>query len=117
MADDKKLEEIVFTRLMRLNAVLQGIVTGVVAGGSVFVATNWLILEGGHIGPHGQPVVGPHLSLLGHFFIGYKVSFVGSLIGFAYGFVAGFAIGYFVARTYNWIVERKELRGRNQKRA
>jgi hypothetical protein len=95
------LEKLVLTRLMRLNATLQGAVTGILAGLGVFIATNWLLLKGGEI-------VGPHLSLLGQFFIGYRVSFVGSLIGFAYGFVFGFVSGYAVARMYNWVVDLRE---------
>jgi len=102
MADDAKdLEELVLTRLLRLNATVQGVVTGTVAGLGIFIATNWLVLKGGDI-------VGPHLSLLGQFFIGYRVSFVGSLIGFAYGFGGGFLLGYGVARMYNWIAGFKE---------
>ena len=114
VADDKKIEELVLTRLIRLNAVVQGVVTGVLIGLGIFVATNWLVLKGGHIGPHGEPVVGPHLSLLNQFFIGYRVTFLGSLIGFAYGFATGFGIGYVVARIYNWIVDlRESKKGRN----
>ena len=102
MADgDTGLEKLVLTRLLRLNATLQGVVTGTVVGLGVFIATNWLLLKGGE-------VVGPHLSLLGQFFIGYRVSFLGSFIGFAYGFVLGFVVGYFVARIYNWIVAARE---------
>jgi hypothetical protein len=70
-------------------------------GLAIFVATNWLLLMGGE-------VVGPHLALLGQFFIGYRVTFAGSLIGFAYGFGVGFMIGYIMARMYNWIVDLKE---------
>lgn len=110
MAEDKKLEEIVVTRLLRLNAAVQGVVTGAVTGLIVFIATNWLILKGGPVGPHGEPVVGPHLSLLSQFFIGYRVTFVGSLIGFVYGFVAGFGIGYSIARLYNWLVDFREAK-------
>jgi hypothetical protein len=98
---NRDLERLVLTRLMRLNAILQGAVTGILAGLGVFIATNWLLLKGGEI-------VGPHLSLLGQFFIGYRVSFVGSLIGFAYGFVFGFVSGYAVARMYNWVVDLRE---------
>ncbi|MGH7824166.1 MAG: hypothetical protein ACREQ7_03190 [Candidatus Binatia bacterium] len=98
------LKEIVLTRLMRLNATVHGVVVGLLAGLCVFLATNWLVLKGGQ-------VVGPHLSLLGQFFIGYRVTFVGSLIGFAYASVCGFVLGYFVASTYNWLVARKERRG------
>ena len=88
------LHEAVLVRLLHLNAKIQGIVVGMLAGLAVFVATNWLVLKGGD-------VVGPHLTLLGQFFIGYRVSFAGSLIGFAYGFVTGYGVGYLTARLYN----------------
>jgi hypothetical protein len=102
LTDDKKsLEKIVFARMVRLNAKVQGIVTGLMAAFGIFVATNWLVLRGGE-------VVGPHLALLSHFFIGYRVTFMGSLIGAAYGFVCGFAVGAFVAKMYNWIVDLRE---------
>ena len=102
MANEKQaLERMVLTRALRLNATVQGIVTGMVAGLGVFVATNWLVLKGG-------PVVGPHLALLGQFFIGYHVTFLGSLIGFVYGFVGGYIVGYAVGRVYNWAVDRRE---------
>ena len=102
MADEKKtLEELVLVRLLQLNAKVQGLVLGIIAGLAVFIATNWLILKGGD-------VVGPHLALLGQFFLGYRVTFVGSLIGFAYGFVTGFLVGYGVTSLYNYIVARKD---------
>jgi hypothetical protein len=99
----KALQEIVLTQALHLNAAVQGVVTGLVAGLGVFVATNWLVLKGGS-------VVGPHLALLGQFFIGYRVSFLGSLIGFAYAFALGYLTGYLVARIYNFIVSRREAR-------
>lgn len=101
--DEKNLEKLVLTRLMRLNAMVQGIVTGTVAGLGIFGATNWLILTSVD-----GDVVGPHLSLLGQFFVGYEVTFVGSLIGFAYAFVTGFAVGYGITGMYNYIVNFKE---------
>jgi hypothetical protein len=111
MRDNQKpLERIVLTRLMRLNATISGIVVGLLSGLTIFVATMWLVLKGGPPGPEGEPVVGPHLALLGQFFIGYDVTFAGSLIGFAYGFVTGFVVGYSVARIYNWLVGLKEDR-------
>ena len=108
MAPEEKLEDVVRTRLLRLNATVQALVVGIVAGLIIFVATNWLVLKGGHVGPQGEPIVGPHLSLLSQFFIGYRVTFLGSLIGFAYGFVSGFLVGYFVARVYNLVVDLRE---------
>ena len=96
----ERLEDIILTRVIRLNALVQGLVTGFLGGLAVFVATNFLILKGG-------PVVGPHLALLGQFFIGYRVTFFGSLIGFTYGFATGFCLGYFMATVYNRMVARR----------
>jgi hypothetical protein len=88
-------------QILRLDAVAQGITVGLVAGIGVFVATNWLVLKGGK-------VVGPNLALLGQFFLGYRVSFLGSLVGFVWAFTFGFAAGYLVSRVYNAIVARRE---------
>ena len=96
----ERLEDIILTRVIRLNALVQGMVTGLLGGLAIFVATNLLILKGG-------PVVGPHLALLGQFFIGYRVTFLGSLIGFTYGFATGFCVGYFMATVYNRMVARR----------
>lgn len=92
---------IVVTRLLRLNATINGVVAGALCGLAIFLATNWLILKGG-------PVVGPHLALLGHFFVGYQVTFVGSLIGFGYGFVVGFAVGWSVSWLYNRLLDLRK---------
>jgi hypothetical protein len=98
----KDLDALVKVRMVRLNATIQGIAAGAVAGLVLFVATNWLVLKGG-------PVVGPNLALLGQFLIGYRVSFVGSLIGLAYGFFLGFIIGYLIARIYNLLVDVRRV--------
>jgi hypothetical protein len=97
------LQDIVLTRAMHLSAVVQGLAVGLVAGLAVFIATNWLVLKGGE-------VVGPHLALLGQFFIGYSVTFVGSLVGFGYAFAGGYLVGYLVARMYNFIARGRETR-------
>ena len=88
------------------NLVLRLSMTGLVAGVGLFIATNWLVMKGG-------PVVGPHLSLLGQFFIGYRVTFVGSLVGLAYGFGCGFIAGSLVARLYNWLARLREKQDRD----
>jgi len=92
------------TRLLRVSAAVHGIVTGVVVGLGIFIATNWLVLKGGR-------VVGPHLALLSQFFIGYRVSFVGSLIGFGYGCVLGFVVGYAIAWLYNHVLRLRGAHG------
>lgn len=97
---ESETEREVRMRLLRMNAVAQGIVMGLLAGLGLFVATNWLVIKGG-------AQVGPHLALLGQFFPGYTVTFLGSLIGLAYGFVLGFVVGYLFARVYNGILNSK----------
>jgi hypothetical protein len=80
--------------MLRLNARAWGISFGLLLGGGLFVATNFLVLKGGIL-------VGQHLSLLSNFFPGYRVSFLGSLIGFVYAFVLGYALGRVVGEVYN----------------
>jgi hypothetical protein len=99
--EQRELEKIVMTRVLRLNATIHGIVFGLVVGTAIFAATNWLVVKGG-------PVIGPNLGLLDNFFIGYEVTFWGSIVGFAYGMAIGFGLGYFVARAYNWIVDKRD---------
>ena len=95
--DPRRIEAIFRTRVLRLNALATGLTTGLTAGAGLFLATNWLVLKGG-------PVVGPHLALLGEFFVGYRVTFAGSLVGFAYAAVVGFVTGYGVGWLYNRLV-------------
>jgi hypothetical protein len=90
-------EEILQQAVIRLNGQVVGIVVGIISALIIFVATNWLVLKGGE-------VVGPHLGLLAQFFIGYSVTFVGSLIGALYGLVLGYFSGLFVVWVYNAIV-------------
>jgi hypothetical protein len=98
MEEIKTLEQLVLTKVVGLNSKVQGLVIGLLFGLGIFIATNWLILKGG------EPV-GPHLSLLGQYFIGYEVTFMGSLVGFAYGFGTGFIGGFAVASIYNHLVD------------
>jgi hypothetical protein len=84
--------------LQLLNARAWGIAVGLLMGGGLFVATNILVLKGG-------PQVGPHLSLIGVFFPGYRVTFLGSLIGFVYLFVVGYVIGRLIGAVYNRLVQ------------
>lgn len=79
--------------IRRLNSRLMGITLGMICGGSLFLATNWLVVRGGHN-------VGAHLGLLANYFPGYSVSFFGSLIGFVYAFVVGYGMGVAVAAIY-----------------
>ena len=86
----------VMRTIIRLNIQVLGITFGLLCGFGLFVATNILLLKGG-------PNVGAHLGLLGQFFYGYSVSFIGSLIGAVYGFFVGYVAGAVIAVVYNWV--------------
>jgi len=90
--DEVMMEKVV----ARLNAKLTGTVLGLLMGVGLFLATNFLVLKGG-------VRVGAHLNLLGQFFPGYRVSFLGSLVGFFYAFAVGYVIGAVIGAVYNKI--------------
>jgi hypothetical protein len=85
--------------LARANEQGWGIAFGLLGGLGLFFATIVLVLKGG-------PNPGPHLSLIGMYFPGYSVSWVGSVVGFVYAFVSGYAIGRTVAVLYNRLSPR-----------
>jgi len=90
-------EDKLFSGVLLLNAKVVGLAMGLILALGIFVATNWLIIKGGER-------VGPHLILLSQYFIGYKVTFLGSLIGAAYGFALGTICGALMGWIYNKIV-------------
>ena len=90
-------EDKLFSGVLLLNAKVVGLALGLILALAIFVATNWLIIKGGER-------VGPHLILLSQYFIGYKVTFLGSLIGAAYGFALGTICGALMGWIYNKIV-------------
>ncbi len=73
-----------------------GVAVGTVAGFAV------ALLTAGHLIMHPTPSL--QLSLLGHYFPGYDLSWPGVLIGFAWAFVAGFCGGWLVAFTRNLVI-------------
>jgi len=86
--------EVLRDAVLRLNSRILGLTFGSLCGFGLFVITNWLVLKGG-------PNVGAHLVLLGQYFPGYSVTFVGSLVGFVEAFIVGWLIGSAVGRLYN----------------
>ena len=90
-------EDKLFSGVLLLNAKVVGLAMGLILALGIFVATNWLVIKGGER-------VGPHLILLSQYFIGYKVTFIGSLIGAAYGFALGTISGALMGWIYNKIV-------------
>ena len=69
-----------------------------VFGLSVFLATAALLLKGGE-------TVGPTLSLLGNYFIGFSVTWEGAFIGMLWAGAVGFGLGYIWAMCRNWGVD------------
>jgi hypothetical protein len=90
-------DKLIVKSLAKLNSVALGIAVGTLLALIIFLATNVLIFKGGD-------VIGPNLALLSQYFIGYKVTFVGSLIGLLYGFVSGFILGWLIAFLRNSFV-------------
>jgi len=106
MADKIRTEEErLLGATLRLNSKLMGLTFGIIIGLIIFIATNWLLLKGGHTNAAGEYVVGPHLQLLNQFFLGYRISFLGSIIGFFYGFALGTLTGSAIGWGYNKIAE------------
>ena len=83
--------------LLRLNARAWGIAIVLLLGVGLFLATALLVLKGG-------PTVGPHLSLLGEYLPGYRVTWGGAFVGFVYMFVIGYATGRIIGWVYNSLV-------------
>jgi hypothetical protein len=78
----------------KIDPVALGGAVAVVSGVGLFLATAILLLKGGE-------VVGPNLSLLAHYFIGYEVTWMGSIVGFAEACAIGFLLGYAFAHLRN----------------
>jgi len=90
-------EKLIVQSLAKLDGLALGISLGTLFGLAIFFATNILIIKGGDL-------VGPNLVLLNQYFIGYDITFTGSLIGMLYGIVSGFILGWLIAFLRNFVV-------------
>lgn len=93
----KTEEEAIERFTIRLNAVMTGIVIGLICGAGLFLATILLVLKGG-------PNPGAHLQLLSQYFPGYSVTVTGSFLGFLYAGLVGFVCGWIIGSLYNKLV-------------
>lgn len=80
---------------MELSKKAFGLTAGILWGVAIFLLTIILILKG---------TEGEHLSRLGTFYFGYRLSFLGSIIGLIWGFVHGFISGWLFAFIHNLFV-------------
>lgn len=81
----------------RIKAGVLALIFGFFGGVGLFLATAILLIKGG-------PNVGEHLSLLGHYFPGYHVTWGGAFVGMFYGAILGGLVGWVVGMIYNRIV-------------
>ena len=109
MSDSLDIEQQILRKaLVRFNSKILALVLGSMFGLTIFFATSWLVISGGHINASGERVIGPNLQLLSQFFIGYSVSFWGSVIGFFYAFALGTIAGSAIGWIYNRLVDLRD---------
>lgn len=94
-------EQRIVTVIARMRAGIMAIVFGMLGGTGLLVATLWLVVQNG-------PDVGQHLSLLRHYFPGYRVSWLGAPVGFLYGALVGGVAGGTLALVYNRIADMRQ---------
>jgi len=96
-------EVLIRSAVARLRAGILAIVCGLLAGAGLFLATVWLVLQGGE-------TVGPHLGLLRYYLPGYSVTWSGALLGFFYGLLLGVVVGGLIGWIYNRVVDLRHPR-------
>ena len=107
--NDQADELLLITRtIARVRVAIVATVTGMVGGFGLFAATVWLLIKGGQN-------VGQNLSLLGAYFPGYTVSWLGSLVGLFYGALTGALLGWSVAWLYNLLARQRLHRARSRR--
>jgi hypothetical protein len=91
------LEQEVHRAVARIKAAILALVSGLICGVGVFAMTAILLIENG-------PNTGAHLRLLGHYFLGYTVTWPGAFLGLGWGFLTGALAGWLIGVIYNRIV-------------
>ncbi len=94
-------EELIRSAFARYDPVALGGALGVVLGLGLFVATSVLLVREG--GP-----VGPTLSLLGNYLLGFQVSWGGAFLGLAEAGAGGFGFGFVLTKLINAVIGWQE---------
>ena len=92
--EDLTADEIIEAAFAKLDPVALGVAVGLVWGLGLFAAAAVLLIKGG------SPV-GPNLSLLGQYFLGFEVSWGGAFAGLFEAGIGGFLLGYLGAGLRN----------------
>jgi len=101
------LEELIDAAFARFDPVALGVSVGLVTGLGLFLATAVLLLRG-------DDPMGPNLSLIGAYFLGFEVSWAGALIGLVEAGLFGFGFGWLLAKLVNVVIAREERHLRNR---
>ena len=96
-----EIEERLRDAFARYDPVALASAIGTVAAIGLFLATAGLLLRS-------EEPQGPTLSLLGHYFFGYDVSWAGGVVGALEAGAVGFGFGYLLARLLNGVVSLVE---------
>src|SRR5678816_4808080 len=97
MKGENLIADNISREVVRIQAGVLALVCSILCGLGLFVMTVWLLIKDG-------AGAGPHLQLLGHYFVGYSVTWPGALIGLIYGLLTGGIIGWVVGKIYNLVV-------------
>jgi protoporphyrinogen oxidase len=102
-----ELDEMVRRAFARFDPLALGLSLGTVFGLGLFLATAILLLKGG------DPI-GPNLSLLGVYFLGYEVTWPGAVLGALEAGLLGLLLGSGMAWMINMLVSVYEERVRGE---
>lgn len=91
------VEDLLRAAFARYDPLALALAVGLVIGGGLFLATASVLLR--HHEDQGYV-----LSLLGHYLLGYRVTWPGAVSGFVEGVLGGFAFGYLLAWLVNLLI-------------
>jgi protoporphyrinogen oxidase len=95
--EDMVLADILTAAFAKLDPMALGLAAGIVCGLGLFFATVALLLKGGD-------TVGPRLALLGHYLIGYRVTWIGAIVGLVEAAIVGYFMGCVSAWLHNTFI-------------
>lgn len=101
MAQQQGQKDEISQALARIKTNALAIVCAMIGGVGLFVMTAWLLIKDG-------PDTGQHLQLLSNYFIGYAVTWWGSVVGLFYGALTGGVVGWAVGTIYNKVVSLRQ---------
>ena len=103
---DETISELIEGAFARYDAVALGSAIGVVGALGLFLATAALLLAGA--GPGEE--IGPNLSLVGNYLVGYEATWPGAILGFFEAGIFGFGAGFVLAKLINFVIAAEEQR-------